>query len=162
MGFAFENYDAIGRWRDEEKEAAHRRLRQPRARPDLPKPRRTARLLVRDMSDQFVKNLTENLLTYALGRGVEYSDKPTVEEIMRKAYASLRIPLPGPHPGCLRERAVPKDARDTERGAVRSLQQFHHRDAEELVRARFHLVLAADAIDKAIALHEGHHCRVRQ
>ena len=45
-------------------------------------------LLVRDMGDQFVKNLAENLLTYALGRGVEYSDKPTVEEIMRKAKAT--------------------------------------------------------------------------
>jgi len=39
------------------------------------------------MSDQFVKNLSENLLTYALGRGVEYSDKPTIEEIQRRAKA---------------------------------------------------------------------------
>ena len=45
-------------------------------------------ILVRDMSDQFIKNLAENLLTYALGRGVEYSDKPSVQEVLRKAKAA--------------------------------------------------------------------------
>ena len=45
-------------------------------------------LLVRDLSDQFVKNLIENLLTYALGRGLEYTDKPAVEEALRRAVAS--------------------------------------------------------------------------
>ncbi|HRH98859.1 MAG TPA: DUF1585 domain-containing protein [Prosthecobacter sp.] len=45
-------------------------------------------LLVNEMSGQFVKNLTENLLTYALGRGLEYTDKPAVEEALRRAAAS--------------------------------------------------------------------------
>jgi len=35
--------------------------------------------------EQFVTNVTEKLLTYALGRGLEYYDKPTVREIMRGA-----------------------------------------------------------------------------
>lgn len=33
--------------------------------------------------DQFVQTLTEKLMTYALGRAVEYSDMPTVRAIVR-------------------------------------------------------------------------------
>jgi hypothetical protein len=38
-------------------------------------------------SDQFVTTLTEKLLTYALGRGLEYYDAPTVRRIVREAAA---------------------------------------------------------------------------
>ncbi len=85
MGFAFENYDAIGRWRNEEKKLpidASGALVRGQTFANLAELRG---ILVRDMGDQFVKNLTENLLTYALGRGLEYSDKPSVEEIQRRA-----------------------------------------------------------------------------
>jgi hypothetical protein len=34
-------------------------------------------------SDQFVRVVTEKLLTYALGRGVEYEDMPLVRSIVR-------------------------------------------------------------------------------
>jgi len=88
MGFAFENYDAIGRWRDEEKKQpidASGSLVRGQTFTNLAELRT---ILVRDMSDQFVKNLADNLLIYALGRGLEYPDKPTTEEILRKAKAS--------------------------------------------------------------------------
>ncbi|MEQ1749767.1 MAG: DUF1592 domain-containing protein [Prosthecobacter sp.] len=88
MGFAFENFDAIGRWRDQEKNQpidASGSLVRGQTFQNLADLRA---ILVRDMSDQFVKNLVENLLTYALGRGIEYTDKPTVQEILRKAKAS--------------------------------------------------------------------------
>ena len=39
-------------------------------------------------SDQFVQTLTEKLLTYALGRGVEYHDMPAVRGILRDAAAT--------------------------------------------------------------------------
>ena len=42
------------------------------------------------------------------------------------------------------------------------LPQLRHRDAEELVRARLLFVLATEAIHEALALHEGHHRRIRQ
>ena len=32
--------------------------------------------------DQYLRNVTQNLLTYALGRGVEYDDMPTVRGIL--------------------------------------------------------------------------------
>jgi len=36
-------------------------------------------------SDRFVPTLTEKMLTYALGRGLEYSDMPAVRAIVRDA-----------------------------------------------------------------------------
>jgi len=44
-------------------------------------------LLVR-RSDQFVRVVTEKLLTYALGRGVEYGDMPLVRSIVRNSAPS--------------------------------------------------------------------------
>lgn len=88
MGLAFENYDAIGRWRDQDKKLpidASGSLVRGQAFQNLVELRA---LLVREMSDQFVKNLSENLLIYALGRGLEYSDKPTIDEIVRRSKAS--------------------------------------------------------------------------
>lgn len=88
MGFAFENYDAIGRWRNDEKKQpidASGMLVRGQTFANIAELRG---ILVKDMGDQFVKNLSENLLTYALGRGMEYSDKPTVEEVQRKAKAA--------------------------------------------------------------------------
>ena len=38
--------------------------------------------------DQFVRVVTEKLLTYALGRGVEYQDMPLVRSIVRDAAPS--------------------------------------------------------------------------
>ena len=35
--------------------------------------------------DQFVQTLTEKLMTYGLGRGLEYTDMPTVRRIVRDA-----------------------------------------------------------------------------
>ena len=37
---------------------------------------------------QFARTVTENLLTYALGRGVEYYDQPALRKIMREAALS--------------------------------------------------------------------------
>ena len=40
---------------------------------------------LRDRSDMFVQTMTENLMTYALGRAVHYRDMPTVRRIVREA-----------------------------------------------------------------------------
>jgi hypothetical protein len=39
-------------------------------------------------SDQFVRVVTEKLLTYAIGRGVEYQDMPVLRSIVRDAAGS--------------------------------------------------------------------------
>ncbi len=82
LGFGLENYDGIGGWRTKDGEfdidssgllpggqtfAGPRELR--------------AILLARQ--DDFVRCLSEKMLTYGLGRGVEYSDRCTVEDIAR-------------------------------------------------------------------------------
>ena len=45
-------------------------------------------IIVRDLKDDFVRCLAENLLTYALGRGLEYNDRPAVREIVRRTAAA--------------------------------------------------------------------------
>jgi hypothetical protein len=84
MGFAFENYDATGRWRDKEKNIgidASGQLVRGQTFQNLAELRG---LMVRDMADDFTRNLAENLLTFALGRGVEPHDKPAVKEIIQR------------------------------------------------------------------------------
>ena len=85
LGFALENFDGIGRWRttsaagtpiDTAGELAD-------GTPvDGPASLRAA-LLKRPES--FVTTVTEKLLTYGLGRGVEYYDAPAVRRIVREA-----------------------------------------------------------------------------
>jgi hypothetical protein len=86
LGFALENFDAVGRWRVIDREA--------RAPIDAsgvlvdgtpisgPVELREA-LLARP--EQFVQTLTEKLMTYALGRALTHTDMPTVRRIVREA-----------------------------------------------------------------------------
>jgi hypothetical protein len=84
IGIAMENFDAIGKWRTE----------------DEGNPIDASGVLVdgtkmngivdlRDAllrySPQFVRNITERLMTFAIGRGVEYYDMPTIRSIVRDA-----------------------------------------------------------------------------
>ena len=88
MGFAFEHYDAVGRWREMDKknpvDASGRLVRGQEFR-DLTELRG---ILARDMTADFTRNLGENLLTYALGRGLGYSDKPAVLKIVQRTQAA--------------------------------------------------------------------------
>jgi hypothetical protein len=86
VGFALENFDAVGRWRTKENRypidasgglpdgstfegvaALERGLLQ---RPEL-----------------FAATVSEKLLTFALGRGIESFDAPAIREIVRRAQA---------------------------------------------------------------------------
>jgi hypothetical protein len=84
VGFAMENFDAIGRWRTEEHgepiDASAQLVdgTQINGTIDL----RNALL---KYSDRFVQTTTEKLMTYALGRGLEYYDMPTVRAVARNA-----------------------------------------------------------------------------
>ncbi|MEE2613680.1 MAG: DUF1585 domain-containing protein, partial [Acidobacteriota bacterium] len=87
LGLALENFDAVGRWR------AHMPgggvIDASGAMPDgtaFDGPADLRGLLVTN-PEQFATVVTEKLLTYALGRGVEYHDAPAVREILRGATA---------------------------------------------------------------------------
>jgi hypothetical protein len=88
LGFALENFDAIGRWRTSDD--GDTRIDPSGTLPDGTKfegPEGLRRVLLA-RGDQFVETLTEKLLTYALGRGLESYDGPVVRSITRRAAAS--------------------------------------------------------------------------
>jgi hypothetical protein len=81
LGFALEHFDAIGAWRESDGGATiNSTITLDGATIDSPKAFREALL---SRSDQFVGTVAEKLLTYALGRGVEFSDAPTVRQLVR-------------------------------------------------------------------------------
>jgi hypothetical protein len=84
LGLAMENFDAVGKWRNE----------------DLGVPIDSTGVItngtrlagvqsLRDLTvlngDQFARVVTEKLLTYAIGRGLEYEDMPLLRSIARNA-----------------------------------------------------------------------------
>lgn len=85
LGFSLENFDAIGEWRDIYASGA--RVDASAQLPDGTKFNGPAELrkVVLSHSDEFVTTISEKLLTYALGRGLEASDAPAVRKIKRDA-----------------------------------------------------------------------------
>lgn len=83
LGFAFENYNAIGKWRTHD---AGQPVDASGALPDGKSFRGSAELkaILASDSDVFAECLTEKLLTYALGRGLEGYDRPAVKQIVQE------------------------------------------------------------------------------
>ena len=83
LGFGLENFDAIGTWRSRDGEFVID------VSGTLPGGRSfngpaELRALLKTRPDAFGRCLTEKLLTYALGRGVEPQDRPFVDAIVRR------------------------------------------------------------------------------
>ena len=87
LGFALENFDAIGLWRDTSE--AGQRIDASATMPSgeaFEGPAGLRRVLL-SRGDDFAATVTEKLLAYALGRGLEYTDRPAVRRILREAEA---------------------------------------------------------------------------
>ena len=87
LGFALENFDAIGKWRATDGTSA---IDASGVLPDGtrfagPDEFRQALVMRRE---EFIRTFAEKLLTYALGRAVQYYDMPAVRAIMRDAASS--------------------------------------------------------------------------
>jgi hypothetical protein len=84
IGFSFENYDAVGRWRKAED---GKPIDAGGSLPDGSKFEGVAGLEKALLSrpELFAGTVTEKLLTYALGRGVEYYDAPAVRKVLSNA-----------------------------------------------------------------------------
>ncbi len=84
LGFALENFDGVGEFRTKEPGGAIDASGQlaDGSKVDGPTALRKAILA---HPDRFVRTFTEKLMTYALGRGVEYYDMPLVRQIARDA-----------------------------------------------------------------------------
>lgn len=87
IGFALDHYDALGRWRTE----AEGHPVDPRGRlatgEAVASPEDLAAVLAGPRREQFLHHFAGTLLTYALGRGLYYYDRPTVARIVRAAEA---------------------------------------------------------------------------
>jgi hypothetical protein len=88
LGFALENFDATGMWRDKDR-FANTVIDSAGELPDgtkLKGPDDLRNALLR-RPEQFVQTFVENLLTYSMGRTHEYYDMPTVRKIVRDTAA---------------------------------------------------------------------------
>ncbi len=85
IGFALENYDGVGKWRDKEAGATIDASGKLPGGAKFVQPAGLKKLLLAGYRDQFDTTVTEKLLTYALGRGLEYYDKSAVRAIMKQA-----------------------------------------------------------------------------
>jgi hypothetical protein len=86
LGFALENFDATGAWRDKDRFAGTK-IDSAGELPDGTKingPDDLRNALLRH-PDQFVQSFTEGLLTYAMNRTLEAYDMPTVRKIVRES-----------------------------------------------------------------------------
>ena len=86
LGFTLENFDAVGKWRSE----ADGVPVDPNA--SMPDGTRFAgveglRTYLAEHKEDFARTLSAKLLSYAMGRGVEYYDQPAIRKIARDAAA---------------------------------------------------------------------------
>jgi hypothetical protein len=85
IGFSLENFDAIALWRTEDEGQPISKSETVYDGTVVSGPNGLRNWIVGTYSDQFVQVTTEKLLTYALGRGVDYQDMPLVRSIARDA-----------------------------------------------------------------------------
>ena len=87
MGFAFENFSGIGKWRTEDGKTT---IDPSGGLPDGTKFAGPAgfRDALAQKSDIFTSTMTSKLLTYALGRGLEPADMPVIRQLLRDTEAA--------------------------------------------------------------------------
>ena len=112
LGFSLENFDALGKWRTLSDGAP---IDASASLPDGTKFHGVAglRALLLSHREDFVRTFTEKLLAYALGRGVEYYDLPSVRTVVRNAaaddhrWSSLILGIVKSHPFIMSTSASP-------------------------------------------------------
>ena len=136
VGLALENFDAVGAWRTLEEGMPSRRRRRAGRRHEAQWRGQPAQL-AGAVSDQFARVVTEKLLTYALGRGVEDGDMPLVRSIVQDAEAS-KYPVLVARVGHRQEPCVP-DEYEAGGNPPSSAHRVNERDASCLLqRSTFH------------------------
>ncbi|MBV9504558.1 MAG: DUF1592 domain-containing protein [Acidobacteriia bacterium] len=84
-GFALENFDSVGKWRDAGPDGTPLDVAGTLADGSQINGPAALREAIAARPDAFVTVITEKMLTYALGRGLEPSDMPVVRKIVRRA-----------------------------------------------------------------------------
>jgi hypothetical protein len=89
VGLSLENYNALGQWRAKDIDAGAVIDASGKLADGTPVSGVNAlRDYIVSRPDLFVQTLTENLLTYALGRPAQYYDMPLVRKLVRDAAAN--------------------------------------------------------------------------
>ena len=85
LGFALENFDVIGGWRTEDEQGRPVDSTGTTLAGETVAGLSGLRALLLDDPERFPRTVVEKLLAYALGRRLEYYDRPTVRQIVRDA-----------------------------------------------------------------------------
>ncbi len=84
LGLALENFNALGMWRDQEFAQPIDPSGQLVTGEKFSNIKELKRVLVKNHAEDFYRTLTQKLLTYALGRGLDYYDVETVDQIVAR------------------------------------------------------------------------------
>jgi hypothetical protein len=84
LGLAMENFNAMGMWRDQERAQPIDATGKLITGEEFKSVREMKQILATRHREEFYRTLTEKLLTYALGRGLEYYDVGTVDPIVAR------------------------------------------------------------------------------
>lgn len=85
IGLALENFNAIGIWRDTEKGQPIDASGQLMTGEKFNNAKELSAILATSRKSDFHRAITEKLMTYAVGRGIEYFDAPTIDGIVANA-----------------------------------------------------------------------------
>ena len=114
IGFSLENFDLVGRWRDHDGASVIDTSGKLVDGTPLSSPQALrGALLAR--KDSFVTTFTEKLLTYALGRRIEYFDQPAIRDVVRKAdrqgdrFSAFVLGIVASEPFQFKAKAPPRD-----------------------------------------------------
>jgi mono/diheme cytochrome c family protein len=84
IGFGMENFNGIGQWREKEGEFSIDPAGKLVSGETFNGPADLKSMLFKSKRDDFVRCLTEKMLTYALGRGLEFYDKCALDQITKR------------------------------------------------------------------------------
>ena len=87
LGFALENFDAVGRWRDQDEGVDIDSSGELSDGTQFDGVVELRGVLNDQLREQFVRTLTEKMLIYSLGRGLEYFDQCAVDKIVERLEA---------------------------------------------------------------------------
>jgi hypothetical protein len=85
LGLALENFDVVGAWRIKDNGVSVDTAATLYDGTPITGPASLRQILTTRLAEPVIRNFTDSLMAYALGRRVEYYDQPTVRAIVRKA-----------------------------------------------------------------------------
>jgi hypothetical protein len=88
LGLALENFGPLGEWRSRDKTGPIDAEATLPGGQQVDNPAELKAVLVREYRVPFVRNAAERMLSYALGRAIEYTDRPTIDRLVASLEAN--------------------------------------------------------------------------